>query len=213
MAGGRPRVLDEGKQREVCALVSAGCSLETAAEFVNCAPNTIRREIERDASFGARYREAKLGAQLSPLRMMRQAAASHWRAAAWLLERTGPDQFARQPPPAFRAKQARTLVDGVLAILGAEIDNPPLLNRLRKQIRQLAQCSIHGVVDVERTHSQLHANRAEIDKLERGGPAQFEPVDSCDSVRQSDAPTTPQATVGPTLPSGVLETSGPAQTQ
>ena len=38
MAGGRPRTLDEGKQREVCALLSAGCSLAAAASYVDCAP-------------------------------------------------------------------------------------------------------------------------------------------------------------------------------
>ena len=33
---GRPRVLDEVKQREVCALVSAGASVTQAAKYVSC---------------------------------------------------------------------------------------------------------------------------------------------------------------------------------
>lgn len=226
MAGGRPRVLDEMKQREVCALVSAGCSLQAAADYVECAPNTIRREIERDAEFGGRFRAARLAAQLNPLRMMRQAAANHWRAAAWLLERTDPDQFARQPSPAFRAKQARALEHDVLAILSAEIENPLLLGRLRKQIRLLIHYSIDGVVHVERTNRQLRAIFREIDALDRDTERHFDSpgseVAACPAdkpARTQDRPTAthaangkPVATDRPHTPMGVLESNGQAQT-
>ena len=104
--------------------MSAGCSLQAAAHYVACAPNTIRREADRNPDFGRRFREARLQAQLSPLQAMRKAAASHWRAAAWMLERGDPDHFARRPSPAFRAKQAQALRNDILAILSAEIDNP-----------------------------------------------------------------------------------------
>ena len=166
MAGGRPRALDDGKQREVCALVSAGCSLIAAARYVDCAPNTIRREMVRDAAFGQRFREARLAAQLNPLRAMRKAAANHWRAAAWMLERTDPDQFARRPPPAFRPKQAQALVDDVLAILGAEIENPFLLGRVSRQIRHLMQYSIDGVVHVERTNRKYREILRQLDGID-----------------------------------------------
>ncbi len=166
MAGGRPRVLDEGKQREVCALVSSGCSVTAAARYVDCAPNTIRRAADRDEAFGQRLREARLAAQLSPLRAMRKAAATHWRAAAWLLERTDPDQFARRPPPAFRPKQAQALAHDVLAILSAEIEDPLLLQRVRRQIYHLMRYSIDGVVGVERNNRQLRAILRQLDEMD-----------------------------------------------
>lgn len=50
--GGRPRVLDEIKRREVCALISAGYSMAGAASYVNCSEKTIRREAERNSQFG-----------------------------------------------------------------------------------------------------------------------------------------------------------------
>ena len=93
--GGRPRTLDEVKQREVCALVSAGCSLAGAGRYVNCSVKTIRREAERDPAFGDHLRKSQLAAQLEPLRALRGKANTHWRAAAWLLERVDPEQFAR----------------------------------------------------------------------------------------------------------------------
>jgi hypothetical protein len=167
MPRGRVRTLDDAKRREVCALMSAGCSLKVAAQYVNCAPNTIRREVEHNADFGQRFRDARLQAQLSPLSAMRKAAADHWRAAAWMLERTDPEHFGRRPAPAFRPKQAKTLKSDILDILKAEIENPFLLNRLTNQIQQLMEYSIDGVVSVERNNRQLREVLGVIDAIER----------------------------------------------
>lgn len=166
MSRGRDRVLDEGKQREVCALLSAGCSLQAAAQYVGCAPNTIRREANRDPDFGRRVREARLQAQLSPLQAMRKAANSHWRAAAWMLERADREHFDRRPSPAFRPRQARLLKHDILAVLSAEIESPDLLVRIRKQIRQLIDYSIEGVVGVQRTQRELRTILRQIDQLQ-----------------------------------------------
>jgi hypothetical protein len=166
MPRGRERILDDGKQREVCALVSAGCSLQAAASYVECATNTIRREAARNPDFGRRFREAQLQAQLRPLQAMRKAANSHWRAAAWMLERGDPDHFARRPAPAFRPKQAQALRHDIAAILEAEIDNPSLLRRIKKQIQLLLRYSIDGVVSVERTGRELRSVLRLLDKLE-----------------------------------------------
>jgi hypothetical protein len=166
MARGRDRVLDDAKQREVCALLSAGCNLQAAAQYVGCATNTIRREADRNPDFGLRVREARLQAQLSPLQAMRKAANSHWRAAAWMLERADPEHFDRRPSPAFRPKQARILKQDILAVLSAEIEDPDLLVRIRKQIRQLMDYSIEGVVGVQRTQRELRSILRQIDKLQ-----------------------------------------------
>src|SRR3972149_3390604 len=94
----RPRALDELKRREICALVSAGCGIAEAARYVGCNPVTIRREAPRNAEFHEPLRNADLRAELSPLQALRQAAHTHWRAAAWFLERTQPDRFGRRNP-------------------------------------------------------------------------------------------------------------------
>ncbi|TWT78043.1 hypothetical protein Pla123a_18430 [Posidoniimonas polymericola] len=84
---GRPRVLDEGKQREVCALLTSGMTFGEAAAYVGCCEKTIRREQRRDEDFDERVRRARMAARLGPLQAVRQAAATHWRAAAWLVDR------------------------------------------------------------------------------------------------------------------------------
>jgi hypothetical protein len=95
---GRPRALDHVKRGEICALISVGCSLEAAARYVGCHTITIRREVLRDEEFCDQFRAAEVKCQLVPLQSVRDAARTHWRAAAWLLERADPDKFARPTP-------------------------------------------------------------------------------------------------------------------
>ena len=92
---GRPRALTEIKKREVCALLAAGGTMRFAGDYVGCSVKTIRNEADRDPEFGRDIHEAQLSAQLEPLRALRRKATTHWRAAAWLLERSRPEHFAR----------------------------------------------------------------------------------------------------------------------
>lgn len=90
---GRPRVLDEMKQREVCAIVATGAGMKTAAEYVGCSVLTIKRESQRNEGFAERLRQSELAAVYAPLQSLREQARHHWRAAAWLLERLYPERF------------------------------------------------------------------------------------------------------------------------
>jgi len=121
MPAGRHRVLDEGKRREICALVSAGCSLEAAAQYVNCSRSTIRREALRNEQFGAELRRSELDAHLHPVRTMQQAAATHWRAAAWLLQRTRPEQYARSAANLVRMETVHDLITRCLELIETEL--------------------------------------------------------------------------------------------
>lgn len=175
MPTGRPRVLNEAKQREVCALVSAGCGIQEAAQYVGCAGNTIRREARRNGAFQERLREARTFAQLSALRAMRRAAARHWRAAAWMLERGDPDHFARRSPHAFRPKQARALVRDLLHILQTEIHDPLLLHRIEDRARAVLRYAIHDVQDTVRTGPDLRRAMRYLESIQRGDEA-FDPL-------------------------------------
>ena len=83
---GRPRKIDEAKRREICALIAVGCGIEAAARYVGCSAATVRRELDRDEDFRRAFASAELTCRIEPLRALRAAAATHWRAAAWLLE-------------------------------------------------------------------------------------------------------------------------------
>jgi hypothetical protein len=131
---GRPRALDETKRREVCALITAGCGIEGAARYVGCAPSTIRREALRNVQFNEELRRANLAAELSPLNAMRHAAATHWRAAAWLLERTNPQRFARQNVTALKPEQLKEFTAMMIDILNDETRDRETRTRIKRRV-------------------------------------------------------------------------------
>lgn len=99
---GRPCVLDEAAYAEICDLVADGHSVATVARLIGCDVKTIRRHALRNDRFARLLRTAELAARNDPLKMMRRAAHGSWRAAAWLLERTDPERYGKQPSAACR---------------------------------------------------------------------------------------------------------------
>jgi hypothetical protein len=152
---GRPRVLDDVKRREICALVAGGCSLHEAARYIGCGINTIRRELERNAQFKGGLRRSQMYAQLSPLRAMQQAVGKHWRAAAWMLERAYPERFARRDPATLNARQARRLLNEVIDIVRREIRDPYTQAQLVKRLKPAFEDSIRAARDSGRTSREL----------------------------------------------------------
>jgi hypothetical protein len=132
---GRPRALDDAKRREVCALVTAGCGLDDAARYVGCKAITIRREATRNAVFREQLRHAELEAQRTPLETLRKAADTHWRAAAWYLERTQPSRFARLNGQRFTTEQVIELMREFMDVILSEIDDDDTLERALRRIR------------------------------------------------------------------------------
>jgi hypothetical protein len=112
---GRPRKIDEAKRREICALIAVGCGIEAAARYVGCSAATVRRELDRDEDFRRAFASAELTCRIEPLRALRAAAATHWRAAAWLLERTHPERFARRAPVAAAGDADQRVLDDLEA--------------------------------------------------------------------------------------------------
>jgi tRNA-dihydrouridine synthase len=122
---GRHRILDEVKRSEICALVAAGCSLRSVANYVGCDRATIRREELRNPEFADKIRRAELEAELNPLRTMQEAAATHWRAAAWMLERTRPEQYARVGANLVKIETVHDLVERCLEVIAEELAGSP----------------------------------------------------------------------------------------
>jgi hypothetical protein len=154
-ARGRPFALDDAKRREICALVAGGCSLNEAARYVRCSLKTIRREMRRNPDFHEQFRRSEMFAQLAPLRAMQQAAGTHWRAAAWMLERAYPDRFARRNPAAFSAGQARSLLNEVLQIVRSEVHDTFQHERIEKRLRATFEYTIRTACDIRRSSDDL----------------------------------------------------------
>jgi hypothetical protein len=167
---GRPRALDDTKRREVCALISAGCGIAAAAKFVGCNPVTIRRESMRNADFFEDLRKAELAAQALPLQAIRKAASTHWRAAAWFLERTQPLVFGRRRPTTFAENDIRAALELVHEVMQAELPNAAAQRRVWDTLD-----AIHADLMAEHRASEsprpdVHARRLR-QKLARQGLA------------------------------------------
>jgi hypothetical protein len=173
---GRPRVIDDVKRGEICALVAGGCSLREAARYVGCGINTIRRELERNAEFSSKVRRSQGDAQLSPLRAIQLASAKHWRAAAWFLERAYPERFARRDPATLNARQARRLLGDVIDIIRREIHDSYMQGRLVKRLKPAFEDSIRAACDSRRTSRELRQALEFLD--DRENPKSLSPSDS-----------------------------------
>lgn len=152
---GRPRVLDETKRREICALVTAGVSLKLAADYVGCSYVTVYRERQRDQDFREQLGRARAVRQLGPLQAMRQASQTHWRAAAWMLERTEPDRFGRRTRNAFGAKELRALKRDLLDIFDEAIDHPQLREEVTQRMQATINYAMRHAWDQRRTGKSL----------------------------------------------------------
>lgn len=131
---GRPDVLDAEKRRTILALLSNGSSRRTAARFVGCAHSTIRRTALRDPEFAAQLARAESSLEVEALRCLRRAAQQerYWRAAAWLLERTNPDEFARREPKTYTADQMCESHEILANCLGREVPDEARKEMVRR---------------------------------------------------------------------------------
>ena len=92
---GRRRALDRQKKQLVVNAVSRGATMTEAAIAVGVSLRTVQREARQDSDFDQELRLAHAD-KAHPLDLMESAARTHWRAAAWLLERTNPEQYGRR---------------------------------------------------------------------------------------------------------------------
>ncbi len=136
---GRPRALDELKRREVCALVSTGFGIAEAAEYIGCTARTVRREALRNEAFHESLRKAEIAGQLDALGTLRKAAGTEWRAAAWLLERTNPERFARRDTKTLKIEEVDDLITQLVEMVAEEIDDPDVQQRVYQRLLAATQ--------------------------------------------------------------------------
>ena len=141
---GRRRVLDGAKKARLCELISMeSYSVEQAAESLDVSLRTIQRERKYDQDFD---HEVRLALQSPPdsLKLMEHAARTHWRAAAWLLERTKPEEFARKPVNTTSAKKVdaafRYIQEAALAAIPAEFHAALYQQTQQAMATALAEC-------------------------------------------------------------------------
>ena len=139
----REKVLDEGKKREIVALATAGMSLAKIARYVGCGRKTIFRERQSDEEFDFRMRRAWMARDLNPREAMRRFASTHWRAAAWMLEReerqekdrrnTAANHFTRDDLDTLCLRVKQLVHSGSIIELG---QGTPLIDQIDEVFRE-----------------------------------------------------------------------------
>jgi hypothetical protein len=137
---GRKPVLDEGKKREIVAILSVGSSRRTAARYVGCAVATIRNTAARDPRFARDLQRAKAGIEIRYLGKIREAADKdkYWRAAAWALERLNPEDFVLRRPDVFTMSQVTHLLSQAAEIVVQEVPDPRRRKNILRRISALS---------------------------------------------------------------------------
>ena len=140
---GRPRLLDDQTRREICGLVATGYSMSAAAKYIGCDRGTLRREIQRNQEFAERIGRAELEAEYEPLHAIQNASRKSWRAAAWLLERTRPEQYSRVATNLVKMETMQDFVSRCLEIIQEELAGTPEMQAAGERlIRAIQQTSV-----------------------------------------------------------------------
>jgi hypothetical protein len=137
--GSRPFALDEGKKREILAILSMGCSRRAAAKYVGCAPATIVNTARRDPEFAAQLQRAESKAEIGYMKNIQKAASKeqYWRAAAWALERKYPDQYALRSPDAISRDEVIALLTQLAGLITQEVPVARFRKGLLKRLQSL----------------------------------------------------------------------------
>lgn len=94
-------------------LMSMGITERQVATVIGVHPKTLSKWINRPASaaqedFSRQASRARIEGKAALIKKIEEAADNDWKAAAWLLERKYPSEFAR---PAVRAPKSNTAQD------------------------------------------------------------------------------------------------------
>ncbi len=138
---GRRPVLDDGKKREIIAIISVGCSRRTAARYVGCDHSTIRRTAERNKDFSEKIRRAENQHEFTYMSNIQKAAKQpqYWRAAAWVLERVFPEKYARQSPDVITINQLKQVLAQFAKLITAEVPVPKYRKNILKRLDELTE--------------------------------------------------------------------------
>ena len=145
----KKRTLTQFEKAGVIAVLTAGCSRETAATYAKCSCWKLRQAISEDATFAADVAKAEQESEVFFVNKIRQAAnkEQYWRAAAWALERRCPNRYAARGAGTLTMDQVRQLVSKLADIVVQEIPGGVERRRILKRVHELVKTGEHDIDD------------------------------------------------------------------
>ena len=144
------RKLDAQKQTEICAMISVGCSVRTTAKMVGCSSQAIHKLANKDPAFEQRIRRAYMMSEFTPLNTIFVASRTHWRAAAWLLERLNRQEFGRRSPEMVTPQELKQVIFRFGDELMSVIPDPETRQRVYEHVEKAFQGREHEDPSVAR---------------------------------------------------------------
>jgi hypothetical protein len=92
---------------------------------------------------------------MEPVKAMRQAMHTHWRAAAWMLERTQPERYGRNQKNGMGKRELRALANDLVSIVREEVFDPFVSERIEKRVQATVNYAMRHAWDQRRTGPQL----------------------------------------------------------
>lgn len=130
----RKLLLDEAKQREICAILAIGGTRVVAALYVGCSTSTIARLAKRDPDFALRLKRAEADMEILQLQNIRQASKSSWNAAAWILERRLPERYGKRSPHTIPLADLQDAFAGAMEFVNEALPTEAAREKLRVKL-------------------------------------------------------------------------------
>jgi hypothetical protein len=137
----KKRNLTAAEKKSILAIITVGCSRETAARYVNCSVWKIREQMKSDSNFAAQMAKAAQESELYFIQKIRSAAEKeqYWRAAAWALERRYPNRYAVKNGKKIPQEQVVNILNKLAAVVVNEVSGKEEQQRLLKRIKMLVK--------------------------------------------------------------------------
>jgi hypothetical protein len=137
---GRKPLLDEIKRAQVCAILATGGSRGVAANYVGCSADTIRRTADRSLEFREALARAESQHEIQVLQRIQEATKkdTHWRAAAWVLERIYPDRYATRKPRLLTAAELSETLDRFAELVAEHVSDIETRQKLLESLAALS---------------------------------------------------------------------------
>ena len=145
----KKRILTEFEKAGIIAVITAGCSRETAAVYAKCSRWKLKQAISEDGTFAADVAKAEQESEVFFVNKIRKAAdkEQYWRAAAWALERRCPNRYAARGAGTLTMDQVKQLVSKLADIVVQEIPGGTERRKILKRINELIKTGETNAAD------------------------------------------------------------------
>ena len=145
----KKRTLTQFEKAGIIAVLTAGCSRETAAIYAKCSRWKLRQAISEDVTFAAEVAKAEQESEVFFVNKIRKAAdkEQYWRAAAWALERRCPNRYAARGAGTLTMDQVRQLVSKLADIVVQEIPGGAERRKILHRIHELVKTGENDIDD------------------------------------------------------------------